>query len=254
MQNLLACRPASYRQYENLAFAHLAEIGVKHVEVAIPAVDEIPGTLDALKQHGITVSSTQADLNIHNPNIARDFAAVAEGTRKMGAKHIFVSVKADDMDRTTAYGRLRAVGETCARHDVTVVMETHPDLITNGDVARRTMEGVDHPNIRVNWDTANVYYYNEGIDGVEEMRKVIDFIGAVHLKDTSGGFKTWYFPALGEGVVDFPRVYRELNAKGFYGPFTMELEGIEGENLTEEGAKERVATSVRYLRGIGVLG
>ena len=86
------------------------------------------------------------------------------------------------------------------------------------------------------------------------MRKVIDFVGAVHLKDTSGGYRTWYFPALGEGVVDFPRVYRELNAKGFHGPFTMELEGIDGENLTEEGAKERVATSVRYLRGIGVLG
>jgi sugar phosphate isomerase/epimerase len=254
MQNLLACRPASYRQYEHLAFAHLAEIGVKHVELEIPPADKIAETLDALKQHGISVSSTQAALNIHNPNIAREFASVAEATRKMGAKHIFVSVKAEDMDRDVAYGRLRAVGETCARHDVTVVMETHPDLITNGDVARRTMEGVDHPNIRVNWDTANVYYYNEGVDGVEDMRKVIDFIGAVHLKDTNGGYRTWYFPALGEGVVDFPRVYRELNAKGFHGPFTMELEGIDGENLTEEGAKERVATSVRYLRGIGVLG
>ena len=254
MQNLLACRPASYRQYEHLAFAHLAEIGVKNVELAIPSAGEMDATIETLKGHGISVSSTQAALNIKDPNIARDFASVAEATRALGAKFIFVSVKADSMDRNVAYSRLRAVGETCARHDVTVIMETHPDLITNGDVARRTMEGVDHPNVRVNWDTANVYYYNEGIDGVEEMRKVIDYIGAVHLKDTSGGFKEWYVPALGEGVVDFPRVYRELNAKGFYGPFTMELEGIDGENLTEEGAKERVATSVRYLRRIGVLG
>ena len=86
------------------------------------------------------------------------------------------------------------------------------------------------------------------------MNKVINYIGAVHLKDTNGGFREWYFPALGEGVVKFPEIFRILNTRGFYGPWTMELEGIQGETLTEEGAKERVASSVRYLRSIGVLG
>ena len=254
MENILACRPGSYGKHGHVAYAHLAEIGVKYIEAGIPAEDQIPATLESLAKHGISVSSAQANLDIKNENIARDFAKTCALTKKMGAAKIFVSVHAGDMDRSVVYARLRAVGETCARHNVTVMMETHPDLITNGDVARQTMEGVNHPNIRVNWDTANVYFYNQGIDGVEEMKKVIDYIGGVHLKDTNGGYRTWYFPALGEGVVNFGEVFRVLNAKGFYGPFTMELEGIEGENLTEEGAKERVANSVRHLRSLGLLG
>ena len=254
MENILACRPASYGPYQNIAFPHLAEIGVKYVEIPVPEPNQVQETRDRLAAHGLSASSTQANLDIHDPEIAEKFNTIAETTRKLGAKRVFVSVRAGELSRSVVYGRLRSVGETCARHDVTIVMETHPDLITNGDLARQTMQGVNHPNVRVNWDTANVYFYNEGIDGIEEMKKCIEYIGAVHLKDTNGGYRTWYFPALGEGIVDFPEVFRLLNARGFYGPFTMELEGIEGENLTEEGAKERVATSVRYLRSIGVLG
>lgn len=254
MPNILSCRPGSYRQHQNIAYSHLAEIGVGYVEIGIPSPDKIDATLEELKVHGLAVASTQANLEIKNPNIARDFAETAQLTKRMGADRIFVSVHAGDLDRSVVYNRLKAVGETCARHNVTVIMETHPDLITNGDVARATMESVNHPNIRVNWDTANVYFYNQGIDGVAEMMKVIDYIGGVHLKDTNGGYRTWYFPALGEGVVNFAEVFRQLNTRGFTGPFTMELEGIEGENLTVEGAKERVASSVRHLRSLGVLG
>ncbi|MDA1190965.1 MAG: TIM barrel protein, partial [Candidatus Poribacteria bacterium] len=204
MQNILACRPATYGPHQHIAFEHLAEIGVQHVEVGIPAPDKMDDFLARLRANGITATSSQANLDIKDPQIAEKYNVICEGTRKLGAKFIFVSVKADDMDRSVAYARLRAVGETCARHDCTVIMETHPDLITNGDVAKATMQGVNHPNIRVNWDTANVYFYNAGIDGVVEMNKVINYIGAVHLKDTNGGFREWYFPALGEGVVKFP--------------------------------------------------
>lgn len=253
MQNLLACRPGSYGKHAHLAYTHLAELGVHHVEIGPPAPDKIKETLDHLALHDISVSSVQASLDIKNPNIGKDFAETAQAAKAMGAKRIFVSVNAGEMDRATVYSRLRAVGDTCARYDVFAIMETHPDLVTNGDVGRQTMEGVHHPNIRINWDTANVYYYNQGIDGVEELKKVLPYVEGVHLKDTNGGYRTWYFPALGEGVVNFAEVFRVLNTRGFYGPFTMELEGIEGESLTEEGAKERVASSVHHLRGLGVL-
>ena len=254
MENILSCRPATYAPHMELAYPHLAEIGVKYVELPLPAADQVGAALKELERYGLSVGSSQGRLDIQSQSAAADFEETARITRELGADIVFVSVKAGGLGRAAAYARLRAVGDVCARHGVTVVMETHPDMITNGDVALETMRGVNHPNVRVNWDTANVYYYNEGIDGAAEMNKVLDYIGAVHLKDTNGGFQEWYFPALGEGIVDFPAVFRTLNARGFYGPFTMELEGIQGETLTEEGAKERVASSVRYLRSIGALG
>jgi inosose dehydratase len=169
----------------------------------------------------------------------------------LGAKRIFVSVHAGDLDRKIAYQRLRSVGDVAAEAGVIVMLETHPDMATNGDVARRTMEAVNHPNVRINFDTANIYYYNKGVDGVVEMKKVLDFIEGVHLKDTNGKFGRWYFPTLGEGIVDFRQVRELLNGRGFFGPFTIEIEGIKGENLTLEQTLERMEKSVQHLRESG---
>jgi hypothetical protein len=51
--------------------------------------------------------------------------------------------------------------------------------------------------------------------------------------------------------VDFASLFRIANAAGMYGPFTMELEGIEGKQLNEEETLARVAQSVAHLRGLG---
>ena len=109
-----------------------------------------------------------------------------------------------------------------------------------------------HPRLGWNLDTANLYYYNQGVDAVEECRRGLDLIRSVHLKDTNGAYQTWYFPALGEGIVDFACVFRLLNERGFHGPFTFELEGIEGESLTEAETQARVAHSLDHLRRLGV--
>jgi len=79
-------------------------------------------------------------------------------------------------------------------------------------------------------------------------------VRSVHLKDTNGGYRTWYFPALGDGVVDFAGVFHLLNDRGFYGPFTFELEGIQGESLTEAETRARVARSLDHLRSLRLAG
>jgi inosose dehydratase len=83
------------------------------------------------------------------------------------------------------------------------------------------------------------------------MKKILDYIEGVHLKDTNGIFNKWYFPTLGSGIVDFEKVRILLNNRRFYGPFTIEIEGIEGENLTLKQTLRRVEDSVDHLRDCG---
>ena len=67
--------------------------------------------------------------------------------------------------------------------------------------------------------------------------------------------------AIGRGIFrhsvkawsDFKAVFQTLNDAGFYGPFTMELEGIEGETVDEAGIQARVADSLQHLKDIEVL-
>ena len=122
---------------------------------------------------------------------------------RWAVKIIFVSVHAGDTDRNAVYNRLRAIGENAEPAGIKVCLETHPDMAHNGEIALETMEAVNHPNICVNFDTGNVYYYNHNVTAVSEVQKVLPHVGAVHLKDTNGGYRTWHFPTLGEGVGRF---------------------------------------------------
>lgn len=253
MKNVIACNLGSYRQFGANAYSHLAEIGLTNVEIGVPSSDSI-GTVQAgLKEFGLTATSLLGSCNVQSDTVVEDFQPTLNTAGEMGVKIIFVSISAGETDHGVVYDRLRSIGENAAPLDVKVCIETHPDMAHNGDIALETMKGVDHPNICINFDTGNVYYYNHDVTAVGEVNKILDHVGAVHLKDTNGGYRTWNFPTLGEGVVDYKAVFQAVNEVGFYGPFTMELEGIEGENLDEAGVKARVADSLQHLKDIGVI-
>ena len=254
MPNLIACRILSYGNFMDRGWSHLPEIGIRHVEIPVPPPIYREAVRKHLRDHGVQASSLQALVDISRTDAAELMKPQLETCASYGAKICFVSVKAGDNPLDVVYERLRAIGDVAARLGVVVAMETHPDLMSNGEVARRTIEAVNHPNVRVNFDTANVYYYNENIDGVAELKKVADLVTAIHLKDTSGGYKEWNFPTLGEGVVDFPAVFKLMAERGFTGPYTMELEGVHGVELDEPGQLKMVADSLAYLRKIGAAG
>ena len=253
MKNIIACNLGSYRQFGANAYTHLAEIGLTNVEIGVPADDAVNKLQSDLEAHGLTATSLLGRCDVQSETVVTDFQRTLNIANEMDVKVIFVSVHAGETDKSVVYERLRAIGENAEPLDVRVCLETHPDLAHNGDIALETMKGVNHPNIRINFDTGNVYYYNHDVNAVAEVEKIVDYVGAVHLKDTNGGYRTWHFPTLGEGVVDYKDVFQTLNAAGFYGPFTMELEGIEGENLDEAGVQARVADSLQHLKDIGVI-
>ncbi len=155
---------------------------------------------------------------------------------------------------STVYDHLLELADDALTLGIRLALETHPPLVTNAEEGLKTMRDLKHRNIGINYDTANVYFYNQEIDTVAEVEKLLPYIYHVHLKDSRKGYRDWYFPALGEGTIDLPGVFRVLNEAGFYGPFSMEIEGIQGEpELTLEQRQARIEKSVAYLRQIGVI-
>lgn len=253
MDNTIAVRPASYGKFEDNAFPLLQQAGIKNVEIAAPNPDQIEAVQARLNEYGLQATTLTGRTKLDSEDAAKMLEPAFKSAQAMGVTILFISVKAGDMPKEKAYERLREIGDLAARYGVTVAVETHPDLAQNGTVALQTMLGVNHPNVRINFDPANIHYYNEGIDTVEELKRILPYVASVHLKDTNGGYKTWNFPALGEGVVNFKEIFRIMNERGFNGPFTMEIEGIEGEEFTEELAQQRIVDSLEHLRQIGVV-
>ncbi len=248
----LSCRPGSFGPAAGQAFPVLAELGVRAVEIGLPPSAQVADVRARLERHGLQAASVQIDLDLADPQIEERAGALAQSAVEgLGARYLFVSVKTNGRPRPDCYAALRRAGDGAGRHGATLVIETHPDLVTNGGVAAETMRGVDHPGVRLNWDPANLEYYNHAPNGRAEFDLVLPWIGAVHLKDTTGGFEQWAFCTLGQGVVDFPHILGRLEAVGFSGPCTMEIEGVQGEQLPPEGHVRRVRDSVAYLRSLG---
>ena len=161
---------------------------------------------------------------------------------------------ADEGERQILYAHLGRLGDEAEALGVVVAFETHAGPTQNADAMLRLMADLDHPALRLNFDTGNIAYYNEGLDPADELAKVAPFVANVHLKDNRGGHQDWFFPAIGAGgAVDFRRIFAALDAVSYAGPLTIEIEGIGGEPEPGLLARhERVRASVRYLRDLPV--
>lgn len=247
----LACRVASYRPHEDLAYAHLAALGVRGVEIRVPPAEQLDATGVALAAHGLRATTLHAQFDVARAGAGEQIRAQLPAFARLGTKIALLCVRHGDTPLDTVYGRLREAGDAAREGGVTLAIETHPDIAHNSDVWLATMRAVDHSHVRLNYDTANVYFYNERCDGLREIERVAETVAAVHVKDTNGLYRAWHFPALGRGVVDFRGTFEALDRAGFRGPLTLEIEGIEGEEKTPALLRERMAESVGFMRGLG---
>lgn len=156
-------------------------------------------------------------------------------------------------EREAIVGNLRKLGDAACECGTVLALETHKGPTQNAAAMLAILSDIDHPSVRLNFDTGNIAYYNPGVDPCDELEKVKSFVVNVHLKDNRGRFEDWYFPEPGAGgSVDFARIRRILDDVGFRGPYTIEIEGIAGEpDPGLAGRQARIARGAAHLRACG---
>jgi L-ribulose-5-phosphate 3-epimerase len=260
------------------AAARIREAGIEHLELALRGhnfgglvipesavvtenADEttVRSFCDHLAQHGVAVSGC----NVGGADIrTRQGVELTERRIRFAARYFAAKLcisgagqPANAAERATIVAHLRRLGDCAAAAGTTLALETHKGPTQNGQSMLELMSEVDHAAVRLNFDTGNIAYYNRGADACAELEKVKHLVRNVHLKDNRGGFEDWYFPAVGEGgAVDFRRVREILDAAGFTGPYTIEIEGKGGEPEPGlEERQERIRRSTAHLESCGYL-
>lgn len=145
-------------------------------------------------------------------------------------------------DRKSFLDTLTQVAGIAGDSGVTVALETGQET---ADLLRRTLDDLKLPNLKVNFDPANMLLYDMG-----DPIKAVDILGpdirSVHLKDakrpkTPG---TWGEEVpLGQGQANIPMFVKKLKSIGFQGALVIEREvGNQQERLRD------VAHGIRYLK------
>jgi inosose dehydratase len=180
-----------------------------------------------------------------------DWMDAFDTATRMGVPLVHSSVKAHPGAESGVYNWLAKMGDRAVAHGITLVLETHPTLLHNGEVCLELIRAVNHPAVRINFDTGNISFYTDGGDAVVELEKIAPYVACTHLKDHDGVFDAWHFRTLGEGAVDFAAVLRILKSVDYTGPYILQPEGVRGEELTEAQTKERIERSFEHLRNLG---
>ena len=147
---------------------------------------------------------------------------------------------------------LRECLEYAARYRVWLAYENHykdyfwerPDFSMKHEVYLAILSRLRDTSLKVNFDCANPIMIGE--DPVALLSQVADRVVHVHATDRATPFE-YTHAAAGEGLVDYPGVFRILKGAGYDGWLSIEYNGLEG----MEGLKRAIAYVKRTWSEVG---
>jgi sugar phosphate isomerase/epimerase len=150
--------------------------------------------------------------------------------------------------------KLRETAAAVAPNNITLLLENEFACNTaTGAEAARTLEAVQSPNFKLNWDPGNAAYRGEVAfpDGFEKLPK--ERIGHMHCKDVvpkaDGSFE---WEAMGRGIIDYEGQFRALMKIGYAGTMSLETHW-HGAGSAEESSRQSMAGLKSLLKKAGAL-
>ncbi|MCS6850018.1 MAG: sugar phosphate isomerase/epimerase [Gemmataceae bacterium] len=148
----------------------------------------------------------------------------------------------DDPERKPFLETLAKVSDLAQAKGITVAFETGQET---AELLRRTLDDLRCPNLKVNFDPANMILYDKG-DPIKAVEILAPDIRSVHVKDAirTKVPGTWGDEVpLGQGEVNIRLWVQTLIKVGYRGPLL-----IEREVGTQEQRLADIAHGIRYLR------
>jgi len=127
------------------------------------------------------------------------------------------------------YINIEETSDYAKKRDLLVTLETHGNGFTgeshtgSGKNYLPIIKHINRENVRICYDTANVIFY-EGVRPEEDIEYVENYLGYLHVKDKKLLRGVLNFPALGQGNINFARIFDVFRRVNYTGPFSVEIE------------------------------
>jgi sugar phosphate isomerase/epimerase len=165
-----------------------------------------------------------------------------------------------DMAFKELYRRWKPVLDEAARHDITIAFELHPgsDIYDGATFEMFLDVSNEHQAVAINYDPS--HFLLQQLDYCEFIQLYGERITAFHVKDAEfhpsgrvgvyGGYQSWVkragrFRSLGDGQVDFTRIFTLLTEAGYGGWAVLEWECCV--KSPEQGAAEGAPFIAKHI-------
>jgi L-ribulose-5-phosphate 3-epimerase len=261
---------ASTNTYHTLsleeALAGIAAAGFKSVELtSVPGWTEhvrrdatpehIAHVKDLLRQHDLTPISLSGHSDLVSDAGVAEFKKALNLCRQFGISYITTSTGGHaatseggiEEQRREFIKRIGPLADEAAAADITICLETHGGPLSTGASSAQLVQEIDKPNVGINYDAGNVIFYGNTRPETD-ITVAAPYVKHVHVKDKIGGAGVWNFPAVGTGEIDYAAIFSALDAVGFNGPCSIEIE-FQGEPWPSVADVDKaLADSYAYVR------
>jgi len=266
MKNKIGVVTSTYPNYNTEeALQGISDASFKYVELAsapsyfehiLPRPEEatkadVQKLLDLCKGYGLELYCIAGHTRLLTENGVARFKSVLDYANMADVRYVTTDVgeiKGED-DKKRFYNDIKEIAEYARTKNVTVCLEMHGSWCNNGKTGAEIIRKVDHPNVRLNYDTANVSLYG-GVWAVDDMQFALPYISFLHLKDVGEKLREWNFPPLGKGTLDFKKI-REM-IKDYSGPISVEIE-FDGKERSLQEINDGVKESYIFLSEHGFI-
>jgi sugar phosphate isomerase/epimerase len=180
------------------------------------------------------------------PQRLKRFEWALERTRALGLTDLMLHAgflpEPGDPDRKPFLDTLARVSDLAKAKGVTIAFETGQET---ADLLRRTLDELKCPNLKVNFDPANMLLYDKG-DPLRAVEILGPDIRSVHVKDANRTKVpgTWGEEVpLGQGEANIRQFVKTLKKVGYRGALCIEREVGDQEQRMAD-----VAHGIRFLR------
>jgi L-ribulose-5-phosphate 3-epimerase len=158
-----------------------------------------------------------------------------------------------DAEREAWFANMQDLCDRAARHGLKIGMETDSNMLPTAAIGNAILDQIGRPEvIGFNYDPGNVVYYT-GADPITDIELAIPRMVHLHLKDKIGGKGVFNFPPPGDGELDLMAMIRKLDAAGYTGPISAEVEFDENGWPDYDACRAAAHRSVENLRRMGLL-
>ncbi|MDQ3654807.1 MAG: sugar phosphate isomerase/epimerase [Chloroflexota bacterium] len=267
MPDRLAASTNSYHTYSlEEALAGIAAAGFRSVELtSVPGwtehvrrdadAAEIQQVRDLLARYSLVPVSLSGHSDLVSDDGVTEFRKALGLCRALDIDMVTTSTggHADtsggslDAQRTEFLARIGPLADEAAAAGITICLETHGGLLATGAISADLVRRIDKPNVGINYDGGNVIFYG-ATRPESDIEAALGLINHMHVKDQIGGPGVWNFPAVGTGEIDYAAIFAALDAAGFDGPCSVEVE-FQGEPWPSlADVNQAVADSYRFVR------
>jgi L-ribulose-5-phosphate 3-epimerase len=238
------------------ALSAISRCGLHGVEVDGRTLATTAKLRDLLDQHAL--KALTLDITDIDPSSDAWFEATPlalESASTLGANIVIVNA-GDDREsnarRHRLYLRLRRLADLAAERGLTLAFDTLPGLCDDARAMLRTIEDLQHPAVRLNFDTGRYLQQNPWSSGEVGLQRVFGHLASIRLTNFTVGVEPTEFPPLGQGGdVDCSRTLQILRGLEFGGPCTIAFQPATRDPPTAQQCAEWLRQSAAHLRGCG---